>query len=100
MNDMNRLIPKAQRKVALGSFLGLVALTAVMCAVELSSRDLEVHEYLVDVALGAILGAFAGAVLGYLAWVGLTVARQVIGAIVHDGQTVSTTPNPDGMSAS
>jgi hypothetical protein len=85
MTNVNRLIPKEQRKVAFGSFLGLMALTAVVCAVELPTRDLEVHEYLMDVGLGAVFGAMGGAVFGYIGWVGLTTVRHVIGAALDQG---------------
>ncbi|HEX5279898.1 MAG TPA: hypothetical protein VFW28_07445 [Micropepsaceae bacterium] len=100
MNDVNQLIPKGQRKVALGSFVGLVALTAVVCAVELSTRDLDMGEYLLDVGLGALFGGIGGVVFGYIAWLGLSVMRHVIGAVFNDGQTLPAHPNLDAMSGS
>lgn len=97
---MNQLIPKGQRKVALGSFVGLVALTAVVCAVELSTRHLEFDEYLLDVGLGALFGGIGGMVFGYIAWLGLSVMRHVISAVFNDGQTLAVHPNLDAMSGS
>lgn len=75
---MNRLIPKAERKAAVLSFLGLVVLTAVICAVGVSTRHLQVREYLIEVALAATSAAIAGAVFGYVCRLGLTVVRHLI----------------------
>lgn len=75
---MNILIPKAERKAALLSFLGLVVLTAVMCAIQLSTHHLPVREYLTEVALGGTSGAIGGAAFGYVGWLTVTAVRRLI----------------------
>lgn len=64
MRDMDLVIPKAERRAAFLSFWGLVLLTAVICAMEFSTRRLQVREYLIAVALAATSRATAGTVLG------------------------------------
>lgn len=75
---MNQLTPKAESKAAVLSFLGLVVLTAIICAIEISTRHLQVREYLIEVALAATSGALAGTVLGYICRLGLTTVRHLI----------------------
>jgi hypothetical protein len=67
MRDMNRLIPKAERKAAFLSFLGLAVFVTLVCSIQLPTHHhLPTREYLDDVALATTFGALAGAVLGYI----------------------------------
>jgi hypothetical protein len=86
MRDMNRMIPKAECKAALLSFLGLAAFTAVICAMELSTRHLQVREYLIEVAWATTFGALGGLMFGYVGRFIVTVVRHLI-VTLFDGAT-------------
>ena len=99
---MNILIPKVERKAALLSFLGLLALTAIICASELWTHHLHAREHLINVALGATFGAIGGAVFGYIGWLSSAAARYLTGAFLDHIQivrTVTVPADPEGMRA-
>lgn len=76
---MNRLSPKAERKAAFLSFVGLAVFVALVCAIQLPTHHhLPPLQYLADVALATTFGALAGAMLGYI--------RRLIG-VFFDGAT-------------
>lgn len=83
---MNRLVPKAERKAAFLSFLGLVAFIVLVCSTQVSTHHhLPAREYLADVALATAFGAFAGAVLGYIWRLSVTATHLI--AVDHNGAT-------------
>lgn len=83
---MNRLVPKAERKAAFLSFLGLVAFIVLVCSTQVSTRHhLAAREYLADVALATACGAFAGAVLGYIWRLSVTATHLIVA--YHNGAT-------------
>lgn len=87
---MNRLTPKAERKAAILSLLGLVVLTAAICVIEFSTRPLQVRGYLVELALAAASGAIAGMVLGYICGRWLTVVQHLIVRLFDRAQIAQT----------
>lgn len=74
---MNSLIPKSERKPALVSFVGMVALATTLSSWEVWTQHLRAREFVIQIGLGAAVGGLTGALLGYFAWLSVAGMRRL-----------------------